>query len=147
MTLRFQRVLIIFLSIFFLICAVALMLNNFNSNIVFFFTPSELIELENKINEKIRIGGYVKEKSVKRNHNNLNKLTFIVTDNKNDIIIDYEGILPDMFREKQGVVIEGMLIKTNQISATKVFAKHDENYMPASIKKQLKKAEYWKKNY
>ena len=90
--------------------------------------------------KKIRIGGFVKKNSVKKNLNKTNKITFIVTDDQNDIIIDYEGILPDMFREKQGVVVEGILIKNNKINATKVFAKHDENYMPASIKKQLKKS-------
>ena len=70
-----------------------------------------------------------------------------MTDNENDIHVEYNGILPDMFREKQGAVVEGILIKKNKINADKVFAKHDENYMPASIKKQLKDSDYWKTDY
>ena len=68
-------------------------------------------------------------------------------DNVSELKIIYEGLFPDLFREGQGAVIEGKLIKKNIIKASTVFAKHDENYMPASIKKQLEKDEYWRKNY
>ena len=70
-----------------------------------------------------------------------------IKDNNNNIIVGYDGILPDLFREGQGIVVEGILDKDNILDAEKVFAKHDENYMPASIQKQLQKNQYWKKNY
>ena len=77
----------------------------------------------------------------------LNKYEFIITDNENEITIIYEGILPDLFREGQGTVVEGILNNKKNIIASKVYAKHDENYMPASIKKELEKNNQWKKNY
>ena len=101
---------------------------------------------ENKIDNQVRIGGFVKSKSLKQNTNN-NLYSFIITDNLNDIAIEYNGILPDLFKEEQGAVVEGTLLSKNKLKAESVFAKHDENYMPAPIKKQLKQANYWKKNY
>ena len=71
----------------------------------------------------------------------------MITDNKNDIEVIFEGILPDLFREERGAVVEGTLINDKTLVASKVFAKHDENYMPSSIKKQLKKSDYWNKKY
>ena len=142
---RFQRLLIIFLSIIFLSIAIYLILINSKKNLVFFYTPSELISSSSKINDIVRIGGFVKKNSVINNGNN--KYNFIVTDNTNNLYINYEGLLPDLFREGQGIVVEGKLIKNNHIKADTVFAKHDENYIPASIKKQLKKDKYWKKEY
>ena len=147
MSVRFQRLLIILFSLILTAGALILILNNSKKNIVFFYTPSELIEAGNKINQQVRIGGFVKENSINRISTPNEHITFIVTDNENDIFVEYNGILPDMFREKQGTVIEGILIKKNKINANKVFAKHDENYMPASIKKQLKESDYWRKDY
>ena len=72
---------------------------------------------------------------------------FLSTDNKKDVVVEYQGILPDLFHEEQGAVAEGKLIKKNKLKAEKVFAKHDENYMPSSIKKQLEQSHYWKINY
>ena len=118
---------------------------NSKKNLVFFYTPSELIESNTQINDAVRIGGFVKENSLISEKKNYYE--FIVTDNKKDLYVNYIGLLPYLFREKQGVVIEGNLIKNNLIRATTVFAKHDENYIPASIKKQLKDNEYWKKEY
>ena len=71
----------------------------------------------------------------------------MITDNKNDIEVIFEGILPDLFREESGAVVEGTLINNKTLFASKVFAKHDENYMPSSIKKQLKKSDYLNKKY
>ena len=76
-----------------------------------------------------------------------NSYEFAITDNNNEIKITYSGILPDLFRENQGTVIEGVIENINTINANTVYAKHDENYMPSSIKKELQKKEYWKKNY
>ena len=125
--------------------AVLLILFNTKQNIVFFYTPTELIEKKISSEKKIRIGGYVKESSLKKL--SLNQYEFKVTDNSNDLLVFYEGILPDLFREGQGTVIEGFIENYNSFTALKVYAKHDENYMPASIKKELEKSNQWKKNY
>ena len=146
MSIRFQRLIIIILSIIFLFSAILLILFNYNKNIVFFYTPSELFEQKLQINTLVRIGGFVKKNSLIRQNQN-NKYSFVISDKKNEIKVEYDGILPDLFKENNGAVIEGKLVKTNEIVASKVFAKHDENYMPASIKKELEKTDYWKKNY
>ena len=145
MTLRFQRLLFILFSLILLLVSVLLILFNSNKNLIFFYTPSELLSSNANINETVRIGGYIQKNSITRHENN--KYKFIITDNKKIIQISYTGLLPDLFREEQGVVIEGTLLKNYVIEASKVFAKHDENYMPASIKKQLENNEYWKKKY
>ena len=150
MTLRFQRLLIILFSLILITGALFLILNNSKKNIVFFYTPSELLEsidTDVQINQKIRIGGLVKLNSVKSISTTNNHITFIITDNKNDIFVKFNGILPDLFHEGQGAVIEGILGRNNILYAEKVFAKHDANYMPASIKEQLKSSNYWQKNY
>ena len=144
---RFQRLLIIILSLFLISTATILIIKNSKNNIIFFYTPTELIESKISINKKVRIGGFVKKNSLKTNPNKINSITFTVTDNKNDIIIEFEGVLPSLFKEGQGTVVEGILNNKNYLIAETVFAKHDENYMPASIEKQLKQADYWKKNY
>tara|TARA_B100002003_G_C14041141_1_gene501682 strand:- start:506 stop:904 length:399 start_codon:yes stop_codon:yes gene_type:complete len=130
----------------FLAGVVILILINSKKNLVYFFTPTELINSSVEINSQIRIGGFVKNNSLKKNIKN-NIYNFVITDNKHDIEIEFKGILPDLFKESQGVVIEGTLIERKKAIATKVFAKHDENYMPSSIKKQLKESDYWKKQY
>ena len=146
MTVRFQRLIIILLSLIFIAGAVILVMINSKENLVFFFTPTELVNSHHKINSQIRIGGFVKKNSLKKNTEN-NLYSFVITDKLNDIEIEYKGILPDLFKEGQGAVTEGILVDKKKISASKVFAKHDENYMPSSIKKQLKKSDYWKKDY
>tara|TARA_B100001540_G_scaffold301978_1_gene309029 strand:+ start:441 stop:833 length:393 start_codon:yes stop_codon:yes gene_type:complete len=125
--------------------ALLLILFNTKQNIVFFYTPSELIENKITSGVKVRIGGYVKKSSIKKK--SINSYEFKITDNKNEILIFYYGILPDLFREGQGTVIEGSIIDQNTVNASKVYAKHDENYMPASIKKELEKNNQWKKEY
>ena len=147
MSVRFQRLLIIIISLIFISAALILILTNSKKNIIFFYTPSELIKSDKKIDQQVRIGGFVKQDSIKKISTPKEYITFIMTDNENDIYVEYNGILPDLFREKQGAVVEGILINKNKIIANKVFAKHDENYMPASIKKQLKASDYWQKNY
>ena len=147
MTLRFQRLLIIFFSLILCIGATTLILINSNKNIIFFYTPTELIESNLSLNQKVRIGGFIKKNSLKIILKETKYITFTVTDNKNDILVEFNGILPDLFKEGQGAVIEGLYSKNDFIKAEKVFAKHDENYMPAPIKKQLEEASYWKKNY
>ena len=145
MSLRFQRLILILLTLIILGAAILLIMFNTKQNIVFFYTPSELLENNIDSNIKLRIGGYVKKLSFVEK--SLNKYEFKITDNVNDLLIFYEGMLPDLFREEQGIVIEGFIDKNKNIVASKVYAKHDENYMPASIKKELEKNNQWKKDY
>ena len=145
MSLSFQRLILILLTLIMLCAALILILFNTKQNIVFFYTPSELLENNISLDKKVRIGGYVKQSSFIEK--SLNSYEFIITDNTNELLIYYKGILPDLFREGQGTVIEGFLNKNNNIVASKVYAKHDENYMPKSIKKELEKNNQWKKNY
>ena len=145
MSLRFQRLILILLTLIMLCTALLLILFNTKQNIVFFYTPTELLENNTALDKKLRIGGYVKKLSFVEK--SLNNYVFKITDNDNDLLIFYKGILPDLFREEQGIVIEGFIDKNNNIVASKVYAKHDENYMPASIKKELEKNNQWKKDY
>jgi len=145
MTIRFQRLLLILFSLIFLSSAILLILFNSKKNLVFFFTPSELINSDSTINDVVRIGGFVEKDSIINNGNN--SYNFVITDNNNKVLVEYSGLLPDLFKEEQGVVIEGRLMSDFTIHAFTVFAKHDENYMPASIQKQLQNNQYWKKNY
>ena len=145
MSLRFQRLILILLTIIMLSAALLLILFNTKQNIVFFYTPSELLENSLPLDKKLRIGGYVKKSSFIEK--SLNNYEFKITDNTNDLLIFYKGMLPDLFREEQGIVVEGFIDTNNNIIASKVYAKHDENYMPASIKKELEKNNQWKKDY
>tara|TARA_B100001559_G_C16090815_1_gene434747 strand:+ start:180 stop:572 length:393 start_codon:yes stop_codon:yes gene_type:complete len=125
--------------------ALLLILFNSKKNIVFFYTPTELLVNNITLDKKVRIGGYVKQSSFIEKA--LNDYEFKITDNTSELLVFYKGMLPDLFREGQGTVIEGFLDKNNNIVASKVYAKHDENYMPASIKKELEKNNQWKKEY
>ena len=145
MSLRFQRLVLILITLIVLTAAAILILFNTKQNIVFFYTPSELIENNITADKKVRIGGYVKNSSfIKKS---LNTYEFKITDNINELLVFYKGILPDLFREGQGTVIEGFLNNNNNFVASKVYAKHDENYMPASIKQELEKNKQWRKDY
>ena len=137
MSLRFQRLLLIIISLIFLFVSILLILFNAEKNIVFFYTPSEVIEKNVQLNQKVRIGAFVEKGSFKKI--NKNTFEFKISDNFASIKVSYQGLLPDIFREGQGAVIEGILKEKNYIVANTVYAKHDENYMPASIKKELQK--------
>ena len=145
MSLRFQRLILILITLVIMITALLLILFNTKKNIVFFYTPTELLNNNISLDQKIRIGGYVKQSSL--NQRERNKYEFKITDNENELLVLYEGILPDLFREGQGTVVEGLFNDKKNIIASKVYAKHDENYMPASIKKELENKKQWKKKY
>jgi cytochrome c-type biogenesis protein CcmE len=113
-------------------------LNAFQSNLVFFFTPTQVGAGEAPKNRTFRIGGMVKEGSVKRD--NLT-VSFIVTDTLKDVPVTYTGILPDLFREGKGVVAQGQLGNDGKFSASEVLAKHDENYMPPEAQHALDQAD------
>ncbi|TXH89473.1 MAG: cytochrome c maturation protein CcmE [Rhodoferax sp.] len=102
-------------------------LNAFESNLVFFFTPSQVANGEAPKNRTFRIGGMVKEGSIVRDNLTVH---FVVTDTAKEMKVSYTGILPDLFREGKGVVAQGKIGDDNQFTATEVLAKHDENYMP-----------------
>ena len=145
MTLRFQRLILILITLVMLLSAVLLILFNSKKNIIFFYTPSELIENNHPLKQVVRVGALVEKKSLKKITSNAYE--FNITDNLTTLRVVYQGLLPNLFREGQGVVIEGVLLEQNNIQANTVFAKHDENYMPLSIKKELEKNEYWQKKY
>ena len=145
MSLRYQRLLLILTSLFFIFTAVFLILYNAKENISYFYTPSELNSANIKINKKIRIGGFVEKDSF--NKLSASSFNFKITDDTKSIHVNFEGILPDLFREGQGAVIEGYFRNENIFNAETVFAKHDENYMPSSIKSSLENTGYWNKNY
>ena len=116
------------------ILIVFLILQSLKENVIYFQSPSEvksLIELDKK---KIRVGGMVKEQSVFINSNEVN---FIITDFKNEINVIYSGAVPNLFSEGKGVVAEGFLKDKNYFLATKILAKHDENYMPPEVKEAI----------
>ena len=145
MSLRFQRLLLIFLTLVIILSAVLLILYNTREHVSYFYTPSEIKKSDIVVNKIIKIGGFVENNSF--NKISSSKFNFRITDEKASIFVTFNGILPDLFREGQGTVIEGAFGNNNVFNATNVFAKHDENYMPASIKDGLKDTGYWKKNY
>ena len=145
MSLRFQRLLLILLTLVIILSAVLLILYNTSENISYFYTPSEIDKSEITIDKIIRIGGFVENDSF--NKISSSSFKFRITDEKSSILVTFNGILPDLFREGQGAVIEGAFVDNEVFNATNVFAKHDENYMPASIKEDLKDTGYWNKKY
>ena len=117
-----------------LILTVFLVLKSLEENVVYFQSPSEIKSLTELTNNKIRVGGMVKKNSISMNSNELN---FIITDFNNEINVTYSGAVPNLFEEGKGVVAEGVLKDRNFFSATKILAKHDENYMPPEVKAAL----------
>tara|TARA_B100000678_G_C17908261_1_gene382216 strand:+ start:152 stop:565 length:414 start_codon:yes stop_codon:yes gene_type:complete len=134
MTPKKKRFYLLFSAFTFFCFIVGTILIVLQDNILFFYTPSEILQKDLKQNEKVRLGGLVEENSLIRNDI---KINFTVTDLKKNIEVSYEGILPDLFKEGQGVIVNGYL-KNNIFEATEVLAKHDENYMPPEIKKKIR---------
>ena len=131
-----------FVLMFLLVLAavvIFVVLKSLEENVVYFFSPTEIYNKENiSFDKKIRIGGLVKEDSVSNNQTSVN---FIVTDLKNEIIVTYNGSLPNLFSEGKGVVAEGKLKDKKYFIADKILAKHDENYMPPEVSKALENAQ------
>ena len=145
MTRRQRRLILIGGSIGVLAIAVALMLNAFRDNIVFFNSPSDVAEKHIAPGTRIRLGGLVKTGSLARgDHMNVR---FEVTDGSHEINVVYQGVLPDLFREGQGVVAEGALDGAGSFNADTILAKHDEMYMPKEVADALKKSGHWKDDY
>ena len=128
---RFFFVLLIFVV---LVLSVFLILKSLEENVVYFQSPSEIKNIAEFEKKKIRIGGMVKKNSVSMN---MNEINFIITDFKNEISVIYSGVVPNLFEEGKGVVAEGFLKDRNFFLASKILAKHDENYMPPEVKEAL----------
>jgi len=123
-------------------CAAALALYALKDSIVFFYGPSEIAEKHIAAGTRLRIGGLVLTGSLHKSEGQ--KATFDVTDNSSKIAVSYEGLLPDLFREGQGVVAEGVLVSPGVFRAETVLAKHDERYMPKEVVDMLKKQGVWR---
>ena len=129
---------IFILSIFFsLILIVFLVFKSLEENVVYFKSPTEIKNLTELTSKKIRVGGMVKEKSINDNQSEVN---FVITDFKNELIVNYSGSVPNLFEEGKGVVAEGFLKDRNFLTAIKILAKHDENYMPPEVKEAIKES-------
>ena len=131
---------ILFLSVLIILAVIIIftILKSLEENVVYFFSPTEIYNKENiSFNKKIRIGGLVKKNSVSKNGI---LVKFIITDLKKEIIVSYNGLLPNLFAEEKGVVAEGILKDKKYFIADKILAKHDENYMPPEVSKALEKA-------
>ena len=142
---KYRRLFITIIIVLTLGLATKLILMALEDNIVYFYTPNDLIkkfEDTQNIQNKIRIGGLVLESSIKKEGG---KTLFIITDKKKEVKVVFDGPLPDLFREGQGIVAEGMF-QNNNFIASEVLAKHDENYIPPEVADALKKNNVWKGN-
>ena len=143
MNAKYRRLFITVIIVLTLGLATKLILMALEDNIVYFYTPNDLIEKfgdTKNIQNKIRIGGLVLESSIKKEGE---KTIFMITDRKKEVKVVFKGPLPDLFREGQGIVAEGVF-QNNNFIASEVLAKHDENYMPPEVADALKKNNVWK---
>ena len=123
---------ILFLSFIFI--TIFLVLKSLEENVVYFVSPTEIKNLAELDKKKVRVGGMVKEDSIKTSSN---QISFIITDFKHEINVSFSGAVPNLFAEGKGVVAEGFLRDRNFLNAKKILAKHDENYMPPEVKEAL----------
>ena len=137
---KHKRLTFVFVALILLTLATSLVLIAFEDNIVFFYSPTEILTKTEEPTQRIRLGGLVKDGSIKKSSSN--EITFLVTDNKNTIEVKFYGILPDLFREGQGIVAQGKL-NNGTFFAEEVLAKHDENYMPPEVAAAIKKSGQW----
>jgi cytochrome c-type biogenesis protein CcmE len=145
MTRKQRRLVLIGSAVGVLAVAMALVLGALKDSIVFFNSPTDVVEKHVRPGARIRLGGMVKDGSLVRGQDLA--VHFAVTDGRSDIAVLYQGILPDLFREGQGVVTEGTLDPSGTFKADTVLAKHDETYMPKEVADALKKQGRWKEEY
>ena len=132
-----SRIFFLSVSIVLAVLIIFTILRSLEENVVYFFSPTEIYNKANiSFDKNIRIGGLVKKNSVNKNGTSVN---FIITDLKKEIIVSYNGLLPNLFAEDKGVIAEGKLRDKKYLIANKILAKHDENYMPAEVSKALEK--------
>ena len=142
MTRKQRRLVLIGSALAVLVLAVGLVLTALRDSIVFFNSPTDIVEKQVAPGARVRLGGLVKEGSIARGDNL--QVRFAVTDGRHTIPVSYTGLLPDLFREGQGVVTEGALDQSGTFKADSVLAKHDENYMPREVADRLKQQGHWK---
>ena len=130
------RLFYILLVLVILSLSIFLILKSLEENVVYFQSPSEIKSISEIESKKLRIGGMVKKNSILINSDEIN---FIITDFKNEVNVTYSGVVPNLFEEGKGVVAEGYLKDRNFFIASKILAKHDENYMPPELKEIMKK--------
>jgi len=128
------RVLFLVILLSSIVLTIFLVLKSLEENVVYFLSPTEVKNLNELTQDKIRIGGMVKKNSINISSE---KINFVITDFKNEINVVYSGLIPNLFQESKGVVAEGFLEDKNYFKADKILAKHDENYMPPKIKEKL----------
>ena len=138
-----KRIVIFLISIITFLIISKFLFSALRENTIYFFSPTEVSDLIKLPNKKIRIGGMVKKDSINEKNK---KYNFIITDFNKEISVTYSGILPNLFVEGQGAVVEGNLISRKTFVGTKILAKHDENYMPKEVADSLKKIGNFKKN-
>jgi cytochrome c-type biogenesis protein CcmE len=141
---KHQRLLFLVFSLVLLGIATALILTAFRQNLIYFYTPSDLATRHPAPQARIRLGGMVKQGSLAQHGDTV---TFLVTDGKRDLPVRYTGLLPNLFREGQGVIAEGTLQPDGSLFAQTILAKHDEKYMPPEVAKKLKAMGHWKTDY
>jgi len=133
-----SRIFLIFILLFLTTLILFVVLRSLKENVVYFLSPSEVYNTTNiSSKEKIRIGGLVKENSIRKKDMSV---IFVITDLKKEIVVSYKGLIPNLFSEGKGVVAEGMLMDKKYFIADKILAKHDENYMPPEVSKALEKS-------
>ena len=137
---RHQRIALIFGGLIVLGAVVALVLNAFQSNLVFFFSPTQVAAGEAPKGKAFRVGGLVGEKSIRREADGVT-INFVITDTEKEVLVRYKGILPDLFREGKGAVVQGKFAEDGVFQASEVLAKHDENYMPPEAAQAVGDAE------
>ena len=130
-----KRIFLLVLTFIILISIIFIILKSLEKNVVYFLSPSEIYKNENvSLNKRMRVGGLVKVNSVTKNQTNI---IFVITDLKKEIVVSYNGLVPNLFSEGKGVVVEGKLKDKKYFIVDKILAKHDENYMPPEVKKAL----------
>ncbi|MGB3022828.1 MAG: cytochrome c maturation protein CcmE [Methyloceanibacter sp.] len=144
MTRKQRRVVLIGTSLGVLALAVCLVLLALRDSIVFFYTPTEVAEKHLDSGQRFRLGGLVEDGSIKRGEGTA--IRFVITDKRSTLPVTFVGVLPDLFREGQGVVAEGMMQADGVFHADSVLAKHDENYMPPEVAKKLKEQGLWRED-
>jgi len=141
MTRKAKRLTLIFGALAALSLAAGLIMFALRDNIVFFYTPTQLAEKHPATGARLRIGGLVKQGSLVKGEGR--DVSFVITDNEKELATTYTGLLPDLFREGQGVVADGVLASDGKFRADSVLAKHDERYMPRDVAEALKKQGVW----
>ncbi len=135
-----QRLIFIIIGMAAMLASAFFILNNFRDNLVFFYTPTQLLDKKFPDNKTIRIGGLVEDGSINKNEDITN---FTLTDTNNSIKVYYKGILPPLFRSKQGIVAHGHMASDGKFIADNLLTKHDEKYMPLEVAEALKKSGNW----